>query len=162
MKNSTLVVLTAAAVMAGCAQHHRPDHGQRFDSVIHERPLVTVKSGVISVSPEPLVFLKAQRDVRIQWELPRGLTFPDNGIVIEGQVMDPTKRGEPLSPSAQAHKVVGPINREQQEIVDCKRGEDRQTFSCLNRHTKPGVFRYTIRAIVDGKVVESDPTLMND
>ncbi len=129
-------------------------------------PLVSVKGGVtpvISVSPEPLVFLKEQRDFRIEWTVPTGLAFPENGIVIEGQVMDPSNRSEALRPSMQAHKVVGPINREQQEIVDCRRDkEDRQKFSCLNRHTKPGVFRYTIRVLADGKVVESDPTIMNE
>ncbi|MBI5716166.1 MAG: hypothetical protein HZC37_00570 [Burkholderiales bacterium] len=162
MKKMSLVVCLAVALLAGCASHQRPDHGQPHSVILHERPLVSVKGEIISVSPEPLVFLKVERDVRIRWVLPQGLTFPDNGIVIEGQVMDPTKRGEPLRPGPEAPKVVGPINREQQEVVDCRVGADRQTFTCLNRNTKPGYYRYTIRVLKDGKLLPPyDPGIMN-
>lgn len=159
-----MVLAAVVAAAAGCS-HQRPRHDGRHAVIIHEMPLVTVKTGavpVISVSPEPLVFTGDQRNFRIEWSLPAGLEFPDNGIVIEGQVLDPSTRQD-LRPTMQAHKVVGPINSKQEEIVDCRRHkEDPRKFSCLNRRTKPGVFRYTIRVKVGNDVAVSDPTIMNE
>lgn len=128
-----LFVALAALLLSSCAQH-RYMHGHLTDST---RPLVNVVGGqFIVVSQEPLVFLKEQRDVVITWQLPpnSGLRFARNGIDIE-------KGGD--------------------EFVNCGVRNDGLSFSCTNRHTKPGKYSYTIRVQAGDKVLQSDPFIMN-
>ncbi|MBK7061950.1 MAG: hypothetical protein IPI03_04635 [Rubrivivax sp.] len=154
----------AVALLGGCAMHpHHPDgpRGPYRGEAQHQQVRVTVKGGIISVSPEPLVFLRSEREQRIQWLLPRGLSFADNGITIEGQLLDPaTKR--PLRPVPDATKTERAlVDRSQQELVDCRPEADGQRYSCLNRNSRPGVYRYTIRVRADGKLLVWDPAIMN-
>ena len=75
----------AVALLGGCAMHpHHPDgpRGPYRGEAQHQQVRVTVKGGIISVSPEPLVFLRSEREQRIQWLLPRGLSFADNGNLL--------------------------------------------------------------------------------
>ncbi len=136
MKKNLIAAVLAAAVLAGCAFPQHP-HGP-FRYLDPVRPAVDVVGGrFVVVSPEPLVFLKDQRDVLITWQLPPDgkLRFPRDGIVIE-------QGGE--------------------EFVNCGPRNDGLAFSCLNRHSKPGKYRYTIRVLVGEKRIESDPTIMNE
>lgn len=135
--NKTIVAAAlASGLLASCAVpwHERGPH--RYMEAT--RPAVNVVGGrYIVVSPEPLVFLKDQRDVVITWRLPAnaGLRFPRDGIVID-------KGGE--------------------EFVNCGPGNDGLTFSCTNRHTKPGKYRYTINVLAGEKRLENDPFIMNE
>jgi hypothetical protein len=124
----------AASLLASCA-HHRFEHGLRY--MDPTRPMVNVVGGqFLVVNQEPLVFLRDQRDVTITWQLPPGanLRFARDGVVIE-------KGGD--------------------EFVNCGVRDDGQRFSCVNRHTKPGKYNYTIRVLAGGKVLQSDPFIMN-
>ena len=142
-KSLPLALVAAAALLGGCVGHHMHHGGGPGGPMgprgeaMHVNPLVSVKGGVVSVSPDPLVFLKGEKDVRITWRLgAQGLSFPENGIVIEGPKQD--------------------------EIVDCKPGEGGRDFSCLNRHSRPGTYKYTIRVLQDGKALKPlDPNIMN-
>lgn len=105
-------------------------------------PQVLVSNGEIRVDQEVLRFAKDQTNVTITWRLVPGkgtgrLTFPENGVVFE-------------------RAADG-------EITDCRRSEDGTAFSCLNRHTRPGIYRYGINVNEDGKPLKPlDPTVMND
>lgn len=155
----TIVVLSAALAATGCASFD-PARGGRPD-----RPKVTVENGQIQVNPDVLVFYRSQGAMRVTWALPRESTlrFPQDGIVIEGEltglagaktveVRDPRQRNTPTST---------PINRSQNEIVDCKPSPDFKEFSCLNRNTRSGVYKYTIRVNDGGKTLELDPAFVN-
>jgi hypothetical protein len=117
----------------------------------------------VAVTPDPLYFRKDQTNVRIVWRLPEGLglTFPANGIVIEGEVTNKPPNNEKARQGAVAQTLF--VAKEQNEIVDCRAAEGGLEFSCLYRHTRPGVFKYTIRVLVDGKPLDPlDPTLMGN
>lgn len=136
MTKMLLVAAVAAGVLASCAVH-RHQHGA-FRYMDPTRPAVNVVGGrFVVVSPEPLVFLKEQRNVVITWQLPAnaGLRFLRDGIVID-------KAGD--------------------EFANCAPGNDGLTFSCTNRHTRPGKYSYTIRVLAGDKRLESDPTIMNE
>jgi hypothetical protein len=162
MRRLALIGALAASLLGACASHH---HGQsQGPSAASPLVFITFKDGLkpaVAVTPDPLYFRKDQTNVRIVWRLPEGLglTFPANGIVIDGEVTnkppnnDRTQRGD--------SKPTLFANKEQNEIVDCRPAEGGQEFSCLYRHTRPGVFKYTIRVLSDGKPLDPlDPTLM--
>jgi hypothetical protein len=142
MKIKSALAVLAAVVLASCAIKD-PRPGSGFDFVNPTRPLVNVVDGrYIVVDQEPLVFRKDQTNVTITWSLPPNskLRFP---------------------PDSQGERAGIQILNGGDEF-SCKVGEDRLTFSCLNRHTRPGKYNYVIRVVVDGKIVQSDPTVMNE
>jgi hypothetical protein len=118
----------------------------------HERPVVTISNGVISVDPNPLRFARGHGNVNIIWKVETaGHRFAARGIVIDGEVSDGSRDvrpGVPLKP--------------QDEIVDCRPlGNDQ--FQCLNKNRRPGIFKYTIRVIgPDGRELPPlDPAIIN-
>ena len=152
MKKWQWVTAACVLILAGCQTYEgiAPPE-QRF------RPQVTVtKDGRIEVSPEILFYFRNERDVSIVWQLPRGgqYKFPNDGIVIEGELVDQVLR----TPGSAASVA---LNRNQREIVDCKAKSDVE-FVCLNRHTRPGIYKYTIR-VDDGKnpALQRDPPMVN-
>jgi len=140
---TTAILTTAlATVLGGCTVnyynlHQPPSGGSTGDPAA---PKVVVVNGNISVDQDVLRFAIDQVNVTITWRLEgKGgrLTFPENGVVFE-------------------RAADG-------EIVDCKRSQDNTVFSCLNRHTKPGVYRYGVNVNEDGKPLKPlDPHVMND
>jgi hypothetical protein len=146
----SLFAVVAGAVLLGACQHPR----LYPKSVDPARPQVRVENGRIQLVPDVMVFRTDQRNVVVTWQLPAGarLRFADNGIVIEGEVTEQLIKGQPPSVA---------LNPRQNEIVDCKRSADGLSFSCLNRHTRTGVYKYTIRVLQDGRIVERDPFVMN-
>lgn len=163
MNTKRLLVLSvaASAVLAasGCALLD-PTRSTSAD-----RPKVTVDNGQIVVSPEALVFLRSQGAKRISWSLPRdsALTFPADGIVIEGELtaLGSGKTVEVRDPKQRTSPTSTAIDRSQNEIVDCKRSPDAKEFSCLNRNSRSGVYKYTIRVIDGGRTLERDPAIVN-
>ena len=103
-------------------------------------PQVTVVADrFIVVNQEPLVFLKDQRNVTIVWQLPKDSKYrfqERNGIDVER--------------SAEG------------EIVECRTRSGGLEFSCVNRHTKFGKYRYTIRLTHGPGKLESDPSIYNE
>jgi hypothetical protein len=165
----SVAALVAAGVLGGCAMHHgeRGEHHEHHRRSMglqqHLQPQVSVKGGVISVSPEPLVYLKDEGAVSIVWHAPKGYTFPSDGIVVEGQLVD-AKTGEPLRPTQTMRPPADRIrlDSKQQQIVDCKVDGEGQRFSCRNRNSGFGWFKYSIRLLHDGKPVGPvDPEIMN-
>lgn len=151
-----LATLAAITLTTGCASHrHDPSH---MIERLHLRPQVTVKAGIVSISPEPLVFARDERDVRITWQAEKGFSFTDDGIVIEGRVSN-ARKGQAVA--AMTERLQ--LDRDQKEIIDCQPAADRRSFSCRNLNTRSGVFKYTIRVRdAQGRVHEFDPTIMNN
>jgi hypothetical protein len=151
MNKKLLFVALLAALLAGCAHRHPRGEG---DVVNQTRPQITVQGDQIAV-PYALIFL-GRREVTVTWQLPTDskYRFADNGIVIEGVLVDQVVRGDRVS-------VV--LDPRQNEIVNCRRSANGLEFSCLNRHTKPGYYKYTIRLVGDAqKPLTLDPGIMND
>lgn len=154
----TLACALAAAALAGGAQAQRLDGGSASPAA---NPVVYLNaSGRPVVFSEPLFFRKDETDVQIVWRLPanHGLRFPDDGIVIEGELTNnPNRSAQGPAPGARVALV-----REQDEIVGCKPIDSNTAFTCLNRHTRPGTYKYTVKVVTPGGVVERDPQIMND
>lgn len=140
-------LLIAAALtvslLGGCAMHIQRHHASPKGGASGNptTPVVLVANGEITVDQETLRFSKDLVNVRITWRLQSKdgtkLTFPPNGVVFERAA-----RGE---------------------IVDCQRNKDNTEFSCLNRHTKPGVYRYGVNVDENGEPLKPlDPYVMND
>jgi hypothetical protein len=145
-----------------------PGHPGESNSLL---PMVSFEPGrdtTPQVSPNPLTFGKDQKNVTIAWRLPQGskLRFAaKDGIVIDGEVTgnfhpNPDARlyGGKVSSGNTSGMVPDP---RQTEIVDCKVGKDGLEFTCLNKHTRPGIFKYTIK-LTDGKTeFVRDPDILN-
>ena len=133
MKKQLLSYIACVLALSGCSIFHKDSTPP--DST---RPQVTVVADrYIVVNQEPLVFLKGQRNVTITWQLPKDskFRFASNGITVDraaGEIECPTRAAE------------GGLE-----------------FSCINRHTKPGKYSYTIRLEGPQKLV-SDPFIMNE
>jgi hypothetical protein len=161
MLRAKFIAMLAAALLGGCACFNY--------SPKPETPLVSIVSkggpGVfkpaLTVYPDPLFFRKDQTNVRITWRLPEqlGLKFPANGIVIDGEITN-----KPLGDvGAKRNESTGPlvIDKAQTEIVDCAPSSNGQEFSCLYKHTRPGVFKYTIRVLNGSTLLDPlDPSVM--
>ena len=133
MKTSIFVVAAAGIMLTACGSHYPP--GPKVDPL---NPLVSIVDGKqIVVNQETIVFAKDVQNVRINWRLPADskYTFPKDGIV---------------------------VNEAREEIVDCRPAEDARSFSCLNRHTRPGKYKYTIKVQGTPVVKELDPIVVND
>lgn len=133
MKRVLLIGVAAATILSGCGLLRKA-----VDTMLDpSKPAVAVVDGKIEVRPDPLVFEPDAVNVIITWTLPTesALTFSREGIVFEGK---------------------------QDEIVRCALGEDPKVFTCLNRHTKPGEYKYTVRLLDGGKpLAPLDPTVRN-
>ena len=149
MKRSLYAVLVLGLALVGCSVFAQPD------TPANDRPLVTVVGTQISVQPNPLRFERGRGNVHINWRLPQGAKhrFAENGIVIDGEVDDPSARE--LKPGARL--------KAQSEVVECRRTANGLQFSCLNKNSRPGVYKYTVR-LVDEKGVAlppHDPSIVN-
>lgn len=133
MKKSVLVAAVSALVLTGCACN--PLDVRKIDP--HNPGVFVVNDKYIVVNQEPLYFPKGTQDVRITWQLPSDskYTFPRDGIVI---------------------KDAG------DEFADCHPEPNGLRFSCLNKHSKPGTYKYTIKVEGSPAVPPLDPIILND
>jgi len=102
------------------------------------KPQVSVTAtGTVGVDQETIEFAPDQKDVTVTWQLPKGnYTFPQDGIVFERSAVE--------------------------EIVRCQPAKGNVEFTCLNRHTKPGRYKYTIKVLDGQKALEPyDPYFVN-
>ena len=157
MKNLLLAAAAASALMLGGCASMCPCG----ESGASSHPTVTIDSRTMlpTVSPDPLFFAQAQKNVTITWHLPAnaGLKFAADGIVVDGELTDKPTGGDKAM--AAAGGVV--LQREQTEIVDCKPAGER-AYSCVNRHTRPGRYKYSVHVLQNGKPLAADPQIMND
>jgi hypothetical protein len=150
MKRLSSVLAVITLVTTGCGVF------APSELAANERPVVSLTNGAIRVEPDPLHFGRDKRNVVINWRLPDGAKyrFADNGIVIDGEVDEPNpremKKGARLKP--------------QSEVVECRRTANGMQFTCLNRNTRPGVFKYTIRLLDErgAPLPPFDPHIFNE
>jgi hypothetical protein len=159
MKNRLFVYVVLALALSGCTTLKWVP---RFEE--RRTPQVTVSEGRIVVTPEILFYFQDERDFIITFQLPKesGLTFPaKEAVVIEGELTDALIRS--------GDRVGVVLNRDQKEILDpdlkertCRRLSDIEV-ACRNLHTRPGVYKYTIRVNgKDGRPLPSrDPPFVN-
>jgi hypothetical protein len=137
MKKTLLVVALSGLLLSACGSHR--DHERHVNA--GRDPLntrVSILDGKqIVVDQEPIFFAKGMKDVRVTWHLATDskYTFGKDGIVV-----------------AEARE----------EIVDCRAAQDGKSFSCLNRHTKPGKYKYTVKLEGVPAVAPLDPVMVND
>lgn len=151
MKKSHFIAVICVLLLGGCACF-------KGLPTLEERshPQVTLRDGRIVVSPEILFYFPDERDVLIVWQLPRDSKYrfsTKDGIVIEGQLTDRVLRGAAAADSVALEK--------QDEIVKCEARKEGLEFTCLNRHTRPGIYKYTIRVRDGSNEVKRDPPIAN-
>lgn len=147
-----LVAALCTALLAGCSIFSPRESGK---TVNQTTPQVSVSpEGAIS-APYALIYLGRQ-PVTITWQLPADskFRFADNGIFIEGRVADEVLRGEKVSV----------VLARQNEITNCRPGKGGLEYSCDNKHSQAGYYKYTISVIDQQtkKLTKLDPGIMND
>lgn len=110
----------------------------------NDKPVVRVVNGQPTVDPDPLKFPPHKRNVTIVWRIENspGFEFTTDGIHIEGEE---TAAGL----------------RPQTEIVDGRVTANGQQFVWLNKNSRPGKYKYTVRLKGPAGVVEKDPSIVN-
>ena len=133
MKKTLLVALAGSLMLTACASHR--SHAVKVDPLVTNVTIVDGKQ--IVVDQEPIYFARDMQNVRVTWKLPADskYKFPKDGVVI---------------------KDAG------EEITDCRPAQDGLSFSCLNRHTKPGKYKYTVRLEGSPAIAPLDPVVVND
>ncbi|MGZ8255961.1 MAG: hypothetical protein ACXWVT_13990, partial [Burkholderiaceae bacterium] len=130
-----LVALLVGVGLSGCTAFNR-----FFDIPSNETPVVVVLNGEVKeVTPDPLRFNNKQGRVTIYWQAKTGYRFSaKNGISIDGERIG---------------GAGGRPDPTQNEIVECRPArEDLTEFSCVNRNSRPGIYKYTVRMeTVEGK-----------
>lgn len=179
-KRSALAVFAAVTVLAACG-HHPGHHGGGWPGAggprgagpgyptarASETPVVIVdETRGILVSPAYLSFEPNQKDFDIVWSLPADGKYrflKEGGIVVEGEILDKVLRvpGDVTGKGLEKDDRVLLLDRKQQEIVGCTVSEDRLQAKCRNRHTRPGIFKYTLRVSNGEKTVVVDPPMIN-
>lgn len=164
----------ALALLSACGHHH--GHIGHMSGLDPSRPMLLIDASTpvptIAVSPRVLEFAPAQRDVEIVWALPKAKEpgarqfrfVPDRGIAIVGEVKYKVQhllgKDDKLAHGQDGSDLTY-IDPKQDEIVNCRGSEDGLEFRCLNRHTRPGKFKYAV-IITDGKdIFAIDPPLAN-
>lgn len=145
-----LLLIAAAALstlLAGCTIIYTSDRcpvctsgGGKGDPA---NPAVFIADGNIQVDQQVLRFAKDQVNVTITWRLLNpgkdgnsGLRFPDNGIVFE---------------------------RSADGEISCTRSADGLVFRCLNKHSKPGIYKYGVNVNENGRALKPlDPIVWNE
>jgi hypothetical protein len=158
MKTFALAVsLGALIILFGCSGPPRlaQSYGER------SRPKVTILRGNLAVTPNPIYFARDERG-EITWELNERSTFrfSPNAVVIEGRLVEPPQQSYTAATAADANRGDLVLDKNQDEII-CPRQEGGRKFFCINRHTRPGIYKYSIR-VGDGTTeIELDPSIVN-
>ncbi len=169
-----LAALAALALLSACGHHH--GHRGHWSGLDPARPALQIDLSTpvpsIGVSPHTLEFAPGQRDVEIVWTLPKAQApgarqfrfVPGRGITIVGEVKYKVQRlvgKDDTLAHGQDGRDLTYIDPQQDQIVNCRGSDDGLEFRCLNRHTRPGKFKYAI-IITDGKdIFAVDPPLAN-
>jgi hypothetical protein len=170
MKRFGLTWALLASLLTGCAVVDRGPAVPTIE-VLNVR-LVPDSAGTKHVVLVPPVFLfesgPKHGDGLIVWRLEKGsgLSFNNQrGIFIDGEVQEPTQI-EPLmrqtgkdtgSDNPKILRRVQNIDSQQKEIGPCLVSPDHLTYTCVNKRTRPGHFKYTVRVHDDTNQYILDP-----
>lgn len=133
MKRYVLLAAATTLLLSGCAWN-LPE-SRKVNP--HYPGVFVVDDKYIVVDQEPIVFARGMQNVRITWQLPPDsrYRFPRDGI---------------------SFRDAG------DEIADCHPEQSGVRFSCLNKHSRPGKYKYTIKLDGSPAVQPLDPTVVND
>lgn len=149
--------------LGGCAWLPTHDDPERqLAERLHRRPLVHVKAGLLSVSPEPVVLHTGVGDRSIAWQLAAPAQFEGAGILVLGRLVD--SRGEPVPPTQKALETPGlKIDGTQRQAFACRVSEDRRQVTCTptGKPGARGVYKYQIRVLHEGKTLLWDPNILH-
>lgn len=154
MKKMTwITALVSAALLSACAHYDKATNGL-IRVRDNNNPEVTIKDGKVAVTPSTLYFRSTEKDTKITWKLPalKGMKFAKDGVVIEGEILNRVIRGTPNSVA---------LDAQQTEVVNCEIAADGLSFTCLNRNTRAGIYKYTLRIQVGDRIYEVDPPIVN-
>jgi hypothetical protein len=157
MKHQSLIVALTALGLSGCA-YLWPE---KYGSSAPIRNEVSFEGGKISTKL-PIILVPANlSEVTLEWQLAnsKDVTFPENGIVIEGAVVFPTQ----TVPEVKGRAVDTPslrIDPQQKSNFVCVRQEDRLKFSCTSKQLVGGVYKYTIRVQKGTEIQKVDPPIV--
>lgn len=158
MKKAGLLLTAslAAVVLSGCAHKYGGHHGPRLQSLEKRtNPQIKMVDGKLAIQPEILVFAKREGPVTITWRLPAdsNLRFaPENGIVIEGELLDQVIRNREGVAQAQV------LDPNQKEVLCEKRAEaNGKEFRCKATNARFMVFKYTVRVFSGDQLIVKDP-----
>jgi hypothetical protein len=158
MKRFGLTWALLASLLTGCAM---VDPGPKVPHIdVLRVKLVKDAAGTQRVVLDPPVFLIESGskfgDGLIVWRLEKGagLSFDGmRGIFIDGEVQEATQI-EPLSrltgkdtgnDNPKILRRLQNIDPQQKEIGPCTVGPDHLTYTCVNKRSRPGHFKYTVR-----------------
>jgi hypothetical protein len=152
MRRISLVALLGAVALSGCATYENVVRITKLEQ--RANPQVIVSGSAIRV-PDVLYFLPGETNVKVTWRLPegQGLSFPENGIEVEGLLTDKVVR------NAGAGTAV--VLDSTQTEVQCEKQKGGVTFTCTNKNSRPGVYKYTIRVRSGDALLERDPSIVN-
>lgn len=165
MKSKAFVAVLAAVVLTGCAMHgHHGDRGGPRADRLHAFPMLTVRHGVISVAPDPIVIKRSEDKGPLTFLAPAGYTFPaKDGIEFLGIVTD--RQGNPVLPDPRELKNSGfELQVEARNAFSCRASDSRREFICdiVPERLKKGIYRYAMRLQdSSGKLIESDPSVFS-
>jgi hypothetical protein len=122
---------------ASTPSRSKPSTAHSFSFDPKNPRLAVVDKKQIVVNQEPIFFSKRQKSVRVTWHVPINTKyrFGKDGITFDKSAAD--------------------------EIVDCRPEKGGRVFSCLNKNTKPGSYKYTIALEGEPKIKPLDPALVN-
>jgi hypothetical protein len=132
MNKSVLAAIVSAFALSACGPS-----AQDAKKLNPDNPQVSVVGGKIAIDQETIRFAKDKQNVKITWQLPADskYTFPKDGIAIKDG-------GD--------------------EFPDCHPEQNGLRFACMNKHSKPGKYKYTITVDGSPAVPPLDPIIDND
>jgi len=158
MKRTTLVALVSCLLLLGCAVCP-----PRIPGSFQERsnPKVTIENGLLTVRPDPLYFGPGEKGT-ITWHLETpGFRFASKGIEIGQPLVGPPQK----TVTGNTTREVKRPEAQTRDVQDIRCASEPTgsgvTFTCENAHTRPGVYKYTIRVTNGSTEIELDPFIMN-
>jgi hypothetical protein len=154
MRRFTFTAALLATILSGCAQFRGDPQAPQIE--VLKVKLVGGTNGAKSLLVDPPVFLFKSGpnlgEVVIEWRLEKdsGLSFDRRrGVFIDGEVKEDTQI-QPLiglkdSETPALQRRIQSIDPTQKEIGLCKVSEDGLTYTCVNKRSRPGHFKYTLR-----------------
>ena len=158
-----VVIVAAALLLGGCGWMPHHEHPiEHLGAQLHQRPLVVVKGGLVSVSPEPVVVQPSAGDRAVTFRLPPGTRFDGAGIVVLGRLVD--AKGEPLPPTQKTlESTGGKLDERAREAFACRVAADQQSATCTpgGKPGARGVYKYQIRVVHQGRLLTWDPNILH-
>lgn len=159
MNKRSVAGVLVGAILAGCASHDQVL--PRMADRLHSKPLITVRLGIVSVAPEPIVVDLRDEKASISWQAPVGHTFRGKGIEILGIMADAEGRPIPPDPEQLKKPNVRTLPEGQRSAFDCKVSATEVVCAPVAGVVRRGVYRYAIRLLdKDQKPVDGDPYII--